>query len=156
MTSPELDKRFIELLAEEGNGAVEAYLPDGTPLRVVIIGPIKTWWGRIHSDEYLSYAQWRDAVRVAVIREGHLTYSPHRAWQGAWHEVAQKVNNVAIIESDVVIVLTPDKVESVGTLAEIEVAHANGIDVIFAPPGTKADLDNLLAELSELKTFLNT
>jgi hypothetical protein len=89
--SQDFDERFLALLAEEGNGAVEAHLPEGTPLRVVIIGPIKTWWGRIDSPEYKEYALWRDAVRVACIHEGHLVYSPHRAWQGAWHEVRRRL-----------------------------------------------------------------
>lgn len=150
-----IDKRFIELLAEESNGAVEAFLPEGQPLLVVIIGPIKTWWGRIHSEEYKAYAQWRDAVRVAVIREGHLVYSPNRAWQGAWHEAAQRVNDLAVIEADVVIVLTPPGVESVGTDAEVAVANHHGVEVIYAPPGDDNDLKVLLDNLSSLKAFLH-
>ena len=59
--------RFKALLAVGGNGAVEANLPDGLPLRVVLVGPIKTWWGRIDSDEYKLYAAWRELVRAELI-----------------------------------------------------------------------------------------
>ena len=156
MTSDKVDKRFIELLAEEGNGAVEAYLPEGEPLRIVMIGPIKTWWGRLHTPAYDLYNEWRNAVRVAMVREGHLVYSPHRAWQGAWHESAQTVNNMAIIESEVVVVLTPPEVPSVGTDAEIEVARHNGVDIIFAPPGEDRHITSLVKELDALKTFLRS
>ncbi len=156
MSSQNVDKRFIELLAEEGNGAVEAYLPEGEPLRIVMIGPIKTWWGKLGTPEYNVYNEWRNAVRVAMVREGHLVYSPHRAWQGAWHESAQTVNNTAIIESDVVVVLTPPGVESVGTDAEIEVARYNGVDIIFAPPGEDNHMNSLVKELDTLKAFLRS
>lgn len=146
-----LSDEFVKLLAEEGNGAVESHLPDGRPLLVVLVGPIKTWWGRIDSQEYLDYATWRDAVRVAVIHQGHLVYSPHRAWQGAWHEGAQKVNDAAIIESDVVISLAPPGVESVGTNAEIEIAKKHGKRVILAPPSGEQGIWDLLSELNASK-----
>lgn len=146
-----LSDEFVKLLAEEGNGAVESHLPDDRPLLVVLIGPIKTWWGRIDSEEYNDYATWRDAVRVAVIHQGHLVYSPHRAWQGAWHEGAQKVNDAAIVEADVVISLTPPGVEATGTNAEIEVAKKHGKKIILAPPGGEQGIWNLLEELNTVK-----
>lgn len=145
-----LSDEYVRLLAEEGNGAVEAHLPDHRPLMVVVVGPIKTWWGRMDSPEYVEYSTWRDAVRVTVIHEGHLVYSPHRAWQGAWHEAAQRVNDAAIIESDAVIVVTPENVEAVGTEAEVAVAREHGKPVIYAPPGSAAEL-LLVAE--QLKAF---
>lgn len=141
---------YIRLLAEEGNGAVETALPDGQPLMIVIVGPIKTWWGRMDSEEYIEYASWRDAVRVEVIHKGHLVYSPHRAWQGAWHEAAQRVNDAAIIESDAVIVVTPENVEAVGTAAEIAVAEQYGKPVIYAPPGAKEELRNVVSQLEKI------
>jgi hypothetical protein len=146
MTNP-LNDEYIALLAEEGNGAVETHLPEKKPLLVVLIGPIKTWWGRIDSEEYKEYALWRDAVRVALIHEGHLVYSPHRAWQGAWHEKAQDVNDEAIVQSDVVISLTPPGVVSVGTDAEIVVAAGLGKTVVYAPPGGSDELRVYLDEV---------
>lgn len=153
MTDPHnMNDKFVELLAEEGNGAVEAYLPSGRPLLVVIIGPIKTWWTYgLKTPEYLAYAAWRDAVRVAVIHAGHLVYSPHRAWQGAWHEGAQRVNDQAIKEADVVIALTPPGVEAVGTDAEIAVAHEHGKHVILAPPAGEHEIFALINEMQVVK-----
>jgi len=142
-----LNEDFVALLAEEGNGAVEAHLPDQKPLLVVLIGPIKTWWGRIDSEEYKAYAQWRDAVRVAVIHDGHLVYSPHRAWQGAWHEGAQVVNDAAIKEADAVVVLTPPGVEATGTEAEIAVAHEYGKLVVLAPPGGQSEIFDVIESI---------
>lgn len=34
-----------------------------------------------------------DAVRVACVGSGHLVNSPHRAWQDAWSEKAQRVHD---------------------------------------------------------------
>ena len=107
-------ERFNSLLAIGGNGAVEIDLPDGEPLRVVLIGPIKTWWGRIDSEEYKTYAAWRDLVRAELIHNGCLVYSPHRAWSGAWHESAQRVNDAAIFESDLEVAGNPHGVETIG------------------------------------------
>lgn len=147
MGRADLSKEYIRLLAEEGNGAVETDSPLHKPLLVVMIGPIRTWWGRIKSDEYKDYAMWRDAVRVALIHEGHLVYSPHRAWQGAWHEGAQVVNDAAIREADAVVVLTPDGVEATGTAGEIEVAKKHGVPIFYAPPADDAALRKLLESL---------
>lgn len=142
-----LEARFKELLAIGGNGAVEAHLPDGLPLRVVLIGPIKTWWGRIDSEEYKVYAAWRDLVRAELIHNGCLVYSPHRAWSGGWHESAQLVNDMAIAESDLVVAVTPPEVEAVGTAAEIATAERHGVVVIAAPPGGIPEIEALLAVL---------
>jgi len=139
--------RFKALLAVGGNGAVEANLPDGLPLRVVLVGPIKTWWGRIDSDEYKLYAAWRELVRAELIHNGCLVYSPHRAWSGGWHESAQLVNDMAIAESDLVVAVTPPDVEAVGTDAELATAARHGVTVVKAPPGGNAEIDALLAVL---------
>jgi len=150
ITNEERDARFVELLAVDGNGAVEAFLPSTTPLRVVLIGPIKTWWGRLESDEYKEYSAWRDAVRAALIYHGSLVYAPHRAWSGGWHESAQLVNDLAIKESDLVVTITPPGVESVGTDAEEAVAASYGIPVYHAPPAGKDGIDKLLAVLGSI------
>lgn len=143
----DLASDFVKLLALDGNGAVEASLPKGEPLRAVLIGPIKTWWGRMDSDEYKEYAAWRDAVRAALIYHGCLVYAPHRAWSGAWHESAQRVNDAAILESDVVITVTPPGVEASGTAAEVAVAQRAGVAVIHCPPGSASNISSLIAQL---------
>lgn len=143
----DLDSDFVKLLSLDGNGAVEASLPQGEPLRAVLIGPIKTWWGRMDSEEYKEYAAWRDAVRAALIYHGCLVYAPHRAWSGAWHESAQRVNDAAILEADVVITVTPPGVEASGTAAEVAVANEAGAEVIHCPPGGAAEILSLTFQL---------
>lgn len=140
-----LNDRFKALLAVGGNGAVETDLPDGTPRRGVLVGPIKTWWGRIDSPEYAAYDAWRELVRAELIHNGCLVYSPHRAWSGGWHESAQRVNDMAIIESDFIVAITPPDVDAVGTDAEIATAEAHGVAVIYAPPGGLEEIETLLA-----------
>ena len=151
MTSEKLNAEYIRMLAEQGNGAIETHLPEKEPLLIVLAGPIKIWWGKLDSEEYKVYSQWRDAVRVAVTHAGHLVYSPHRAWQGAWHERAQFANDAAILHSDVLVILTPSDTESVGTVAEIDFATKNGKTVLFAPPSDDADLREFLAQLEVLR-----
>lgn len=142
--------KYVHLLAEEGNGAVEVGEPTHEPLFVVICGPIKVWWGHLDSQEYKAYAEWRDAVRVALVHAGHLVYSPHRAWQGSWHEKAQSVNDRAIEQADAVVVLTPAGVLAEGTAAEQRVAEAHGVPVFAAPPGEDEALATLLGQLALL------
>jgi hypothetical protein len=126
-----------ELLAREGHGAVQVDLPVAEPLVLMLAGPIKIWWdeGMWGSPAHHRYTEWRDAVRVACVREGFLIFSPHRAWQGAWTESAQRVNDMAIEMADVLIDLTPPGILANGTLTEI--AHANrvGTPVLSLPPG---------------------
>jgi hypothetical protein len=144
--------RFLELLAEEANGAVETDLPEGEPLVITLIGPIRTWWGRLESPEYAEYNTWRKAIQSAVVHAGHLVYSPHLAWKGAWHEKAQRANDMAIMQSDVIIVMTPPGTVAVGTAAEIEVAKEHNVPLIDAPPGDENALRALLAQLATIRT----
>ena len=146
-----MTERFKSLLAVGGNGAVETDLPDGVPLRVVVIGPIKTWWGRIDSDEYKAYSAWRDLVRAELIHNKCLVYSPHRAWSGGWHESAQRVNDMAIIESDLVVAVTPAGVEAVGTDMELATAVENGVAVLHAPPGGLKEIEALIEAVAKIK-----
>ncbi len=140
-----------ELLAHEGDGAVQVDLPDRKPLKVMLAGPIKFWWepGQWDTPAHQAYVQWRDAVRVACVKAGFLVYSPHRAWQGAWHEDAQLVNDEAVRISDVMIELSPPGVPNAGTEAEAAFAASVGTAVIPAPPGGPDALTALLAELQQ-------
>jgi hypothetical protein len=146
-TDNSMEERYKSLLAIGGNGAVEAALPEGLPLRVVLVGPIKTWWGRIDSDEYKAYNAWRELVRAELIHNRCLVYSPHRAWSGGWHEAAQRVNDMAIMESDLVVAITPPGVEASGTDAEVATALAHNVSVVYAPPGGLAEIQALLASV---------
>jgi hypothetical protein len=141
-----------ELLAREGHGAVQVVLPTEEPLVVMLAGPIKIWWtpGQWDSPAHQEYVQWRDAVRVACVKAGFLVYSPHRAWQGAWSESAQRVNDMAIEMADVVLDLTPPDTEADGTLAEVAYADKVGTPVRPLPPGDAQTLATALAELGTL------
>jgi len=139
-----------ELLAREGHGAVEVDLPQVSPLKVMLAGPIKYWWseGQWETPEHLEFIEWRDAVRVACVKAGFLVYSPHRAWQGAWHEDAQQVNDAAIEMADVVLDLTPPGIPNDGTLAERAYALMVGTTVIDAPPSDGEALQQLVDRLN--------
>lgn len=141
-----------ELLAREGHGAVQVDLPTEEPLIVMLAGPIKVWWepGQWDSPAHREYRLWRDAVRVACVKAGFLVYSPHRAWQGAWSEAAQRVNDMAVESAGVVLDLTPPGVEADGTLAEVAYAEKVGTPVRPLPPGDAQTLAVALAELATL------
>jgi len=141
-----------ELLAREGHGAIEVDSPTEPPVLVVLAGPIKVWWadGQWDSPAHREYVRWRDAVRVACIEAGFLVYSPHRAWQGAWTEAAQRVNDAAIETAHVMIDLTPPGTRADGTAAEAAHAHAAGTPVYPLPPGTAADLERATADIAAI------
>jgi nucleoside 2-deoxyribosyltransferase len=131
---------------------VQVDLPTEEPLVVMLAGPIKIWWtpGQWDSPAHREFVQWRDAVRVACVKAGFLVYSPHRAWQGAWSESAQRVNDMAIEMADVVLDLTPPDTEADGTLAEVAYADKVGTPVRPLPPGDAQTLATALAELGTL------
>jgi hypothetical protein len=137
-------------LAVEGHGAVEVDEPTSLPVRVMLAGPIKHWWSEWGSERHETFTQWRDAVRVALVKEGCLVYSPHRAWQGAWHEAAQSVNDAAIAMADVMLDLTPPGVPAAGTAAEVAEAQRVGTRVLPAPPGDAEDLARLVATVAAI------
>lgn len=141
------------LLAREGEGAVQVDLPSEQPLMVVLAGPIKVWWadGMWDTEVHRVYTQWRDAVRVACIKSGFLVYSPHRAWQGAWSEVAQRVNDTAIEVAGAMLDLTPPGVEATGTAAEAAHARLVGTPVVSAPPGGASELATVIDQLAALR-----
>lgn len=147
-----LDPTDPALLARQGEGAVQVDLPTTEPLVVMLAGPIEVWWrpGMWDTDTHRRYVEWRDAVRVACVRAGHLVYSPHRAWQGAWSEKAQRVNDMTIEMADVVIDLTPPGIPADGTRAEVSRADAVGTPVVPGPPGGSAELSSLLRSLADL------
>ena len=71
--------RVIERLAIEGHGAIQVdESPDREPPIIVLAGPIKFWWqeGQWDSLRHQEYVQWRDAVRVALVKAGFAVYSP--------------------------------------------------------------------------------
>jgi len=142
------EKRLVELLAHEGNGAVQVDASfDKVPPIVVLAGPIKVWWSEFGSERHQIYAQWRDAVRVALVKAGYAVYSPHRAIQGRWNEDLQKINDAAIKTADFLVVLTPPGVPAEGTEHEIALAKEHKARIINCPPGNDRDLVDVITAM---------
>lgn len=149
-----MNQNLVNLLAKEGNGAVQVEAsPDVVPLIVTLVGPIKVWWSEWDSPRHQEYTHWRDAVRVALVKAGCAVYSPHRAIQGRWNEKLQEINNAAIRASDIIIVLTPPDTPADGTEQEIEYALQNGIGIMFAPPGGDENIERLVGDICRLQSL---
>lgn len=122
-------------------------------MKIVLVGPIRHWYDKWGTPEHAAYIAWRDEVHEELIVNGHLVYSPHRAWQGAWAPDAQVVNDHAIEICDVVVNLSPPGVvrDQSGTHAELELAHRLGKRIGWAPPPwyPAIALQNLVAWLNE-------
>ena len=144
------DGRILKMLAQEGHGAVEV---DSSPYRVppiiVLVGPIKIWWNddMWDSDLHKRYIEWRDAVRVTLVKLGCAVYSPHRAIQGRWNEKLQLINDAAIGAADLVVILTPKGVIAEGTEGEIKIAHRYGIPTYDCPPATSKELREMTTHI---------
>lgn len=136
------------LLAREGHGAIEVESgEDGPPPPIVVLaGPIRHWWqpGQWDTPQHQEYVQWRDAVRVALVKAGWMVYSPHRAIQGSWNDAAQAINDAAIRVADVVVVLTPPGIPADGTAHEMTVAAQHCVPLALVPPGDVPALETLI------------
>lgn len=140
------------LITRTENGAIQVDLPaTGTvPVKAMLAGPIKAWWeeGAWGTDLHTAYTQTRTQVRDVLVANGLLLFCAHTAWQGSWHEDAQKVNDAAIAISDVMIELYVPGIVAEGTDAEVAVARASHTTVVrFAADGT-ADVADLVATLA--------
>lgn len=147
-----MEDHIVQLLAKEGNGAVEVdESPKVCPPVVVLIGPIKIWWkeGMWDSPQHIEYTEWRDAVRVALVKSGCAVYSPHRAIQGRWNEKLQAINDMAVAQADLVVVLTPPDIEANGTAGEVAVAVKYQVETYDCPPGDHNDIEALLIKIDD-------
>ena len=142
-----------EMLAREGHGAIEVESGEtGPPPPIVVLaGPIRHWWqpGQWDTPQHQEYVQWRDAVRVALVKAGCMVYSPHRAIQGSWNDAAQAINDAAISIAHVVVVLTPPGIPADGTAHEMGVATEIGVRLAPLPPGDIDALQRLVADLAQ-------
>jgi len=73
----------------------------------------------------------------------------HRAIQGRWNEGLQRINDAAIMNADVIVVLTPRDVPAEGTAREVKLAKRFNIPVITAPPGSDRNLSTLVESCLE-------
>lgn len=128
------DSTINELEFFSKNPIAEAEHP---PLIVIVtlVGPIRYWWGeRWNTSDHRRYVEHRDAVRLALaILPGVAVYSPHRAFQGAWHPLLQTVNDTAIRMSNVLVDLTPDWLDDMvaeGTAEEVAMAERLTLPVL--------------------------
>ena len=158
------------ILLIESHGAVQVdESPVIAPTIVTIIGPLKCWWKEWDSPRHKIYVEWRDVVRVVLVKAGCAVYSPHKAIQGSWNDKLQRINDAAILTSDFVVDLTPHDrwdvrhacipcpnsglwqgIEANGTLAERKLAEANQVKVIAAPPGGETEVLALLKAIGKL------
>lgn len=99
------------------------------------------------------YVAWRNDVRKALIDAGYLTYAPHEAFKGTWHEGAQAINDAAIQTSHVFLNLSPAEafhgekalaVITEGTDEEMDVAREAGVPILWAEPGIDGGVEKVV------------
>lgn len=103
--------------------------PDGTETKIIFLaGAVEFWWyGQWDTPEHWEYMQWRHDVEVALVSAGYLVYKHYDAFKGTWTERAQKINAYALLQSDLMVVMTGEDIPSEGTDDEIEFAETRGI-----------------------------
>lgn len=124
-----------QILPEDAKVCTREYTSAQTGRREVCGSTdLRELWG---SPLHTSYVKYRDDVRATLIEAGYLTYAPHMAFKGTWMPKAQSVNDMAIAESDAMLVLSPMGIPTEGT--DDEVAYANRVNtpVLYAPPDTE-------------------
>lgn len=98
-----------------------------TPI-IFLAGAVAHWWDeRWDTPEHWEYKQWREEVRIALIAGGYLTYAHYEAFKGSWNPAAQKINEFALANSNLMVVMTPEHIPSPGTDDEIAAAECWGI-----------------------------
>jgi hypothetical protein len=110
------------------------YEPPGNSKLIFLAGAITHYWNENwDTPERRAYHAWRNQVRYALIEAGYITYAPHEALKGPWISRAQKINNLAIAESDVFLIMSPASIPSKGTDEEMKTALKHEIPIIYAP-----------------------
>jgi len=142
----------IEQLAIEGHGAIQVdESPDKVPPIVFLGGPIKHWWqdGQWGTPKHNEYITWRTALEAALVKAGCAVYCPYKAIRGRWNEKLQRINDAAIISSDVFINMTPKDIPAIGTDGEVLFAKSADVPIILAPPAGEWELSNLIFIITE-------
>lgn len=135
----------------ENNGAIQVEEAQVEPLIVFLAGPIKHWWdGNWETPDHRAYMEHRNRIRRAVVATGWcVAYSPDRAIQGAWHPNLQVLNDDIIRKSDVMVVMTPERIPAEGTEDEVRRAHEWGVQVVRIDTSSDVDLQLLVEALEE-------
>jgi hypothetical protein len=151
LSSISFDPSELAALSEDD---LEAPNTRNEPLILVLAGPMADWWrdGRGDDAARRRYREWRDAVRIACVRDGFLVYSPHRAWQGVWSDGAQRINERTVELADVVLDLTPgDSAPLPPRAPEVQWAVRIGTPVLALPPGDALSLAEAIALLRNFR-----
>ena len=142
------------LIERTENGAIQVDLPDAgsVPLKAMLAGPIKAWWGEgmWETELHSTYTRIRAEVRDVLVANGLLLFCAHTAWQGSWHEDAQRVNDAAIAISDVMVELFVPGVIAEGTESEVAIANASGTTVVRFVADGSVPVADLVEELAGL------
>jgi hypothetical protein len=115
------------LIDSPENGATEIPGTSNDSLFVFLGGPIRYWWTPGVEGSYLHrlYMTQREQIH-AWLSEDYLVYAAHRAWRGPWNEVAQKINDMAVLTCDAFVWLHVDGVLAHGTDEELWLAQHHG------------------------------
>jgi hypothetical protein len=98
---------------------------------IFLAGAVAWWWdANWDSPQHYEYLEWRNQVRTALIAGGFLTYAHYEAFKGTWNPVAQKINDYAITQSHLFLILTPDNIPSEGTDKEVLIAKQWHVPVL--------------------------
>lgn len=118
---------------------------------IYLAGPIAHWWdnesepARFMSPEAMAYRAHRNVLSEWLVDHGLLVFRAHEAFKGDWDSRAQLINDYAVINSDVIIDMSPAGVKSPGTEREIYVAVGHATPVIhFSPGDNYSDLATML------------
>lgn len=130
------------------------------PLLICLVGSIEYWWNtpdepnRFNSPAAVEYRQWRNDLSQLLVDNGYLVYRAHEAFKGGWDERAQIINDVAVVNADVILNMTPIGVPTgKGTRRELDLAQDYQVDIMAAPPGT--DLEWLIKNLQRMAVMLD-
>jgi len=71
-------------LALEGHGAIQVEKAGTAKIIVTIVGPISFWWqeGNWDSPLHKQYVEWREAMRVALVRTQEAPQAHHQVPAG--------------------------------------------------------------------------
>lgn len=117
----------MSLIDSPDNGATEIPGTSNNSLFVFYAGPIRHWWGtgRWGTRAHKVYTNQRDTIHTELSAD-FLVYAPYRAWRGPWNELAQKVNEHAVMLCDAMVWLHVDGVLAHGTDEELLLAMDMG------------------------------